>query len=189
MKSLQIGRIENSICEYGFHRGKHCVLLTTCVSEVKQKLTLQQIHKYVDECQPKMILLQGETELNEDDPCNPKSFTPQVMQAFLDGTKVPIHVTTKGSWEQSYQVDWITLRFDRHSYPMHENVRYGSEAVINVATPEDLEAWLYCADDKLTYIHSWIKAKKNYETDDYIRDYIMTETNLGLKWHERTDQI
>lgn len=76
MKKLNIKRIENAVCEYGFHRGKHCVLLTTCVTEDSPQMSLQQIHKYVDECKPKLILLQGETDNPQDDPCNPQSFTP-----------------------------------------------------------------------------------------------------------------
>jgi len=189
MKSLKIGNIENTICDYGYHKGKHCVLLTTCVSEKKQVLTLQQIHKYVDECSPKLVLIQGHTELAEDDPCNPRSFTPNILKAFLGMSKVPIHITTKGCWETNLMVDWMCLRFDRNKYPLHESVRYASEAIINVSSPEDIESWLYCADEKLSYMHTWLKEKNSHETDTYIRDYVMTETNLSLKYQSPTMQI
>ena len=189
MKKLNIKRIENAVCEYGFHRGKHCVLLTTCVTEDSPQMSLQQIHKYVDECKPKLILLQGETDNPQDDPCNPQSFTPVIMSAFLQSTKYPIHITTMGSWETNLMVDWVTIRFCKESYPLHSNVTYGGEAIINVETLDDIEAWLYCADEKLTCIHSWIKQKNGFETDDLIKDYIMTETHLDLKWHAPTPQI
>jgi hypothetical protein len=152
-------------------------------------MSLQSIHKYVDECDPCFVQIQGETDLMEDDPCNPESFTPQLTKAYLDSTNKPIHLTTKGCWPVNLMVDNFTLRFDPNNYPTHENIRYGSEAIVEVRHEEDIESWLYCADEKLDYIRTWLKAKKGYDTTEMIKDYILTEGIKGLRWHADTLQI